>query len=329
MPLPNPPDPKALPVEMRPYRTGDEDAVNRAFNEVFAQQRSLAEWRWKFQPAANGSQIMLAVEAGTGEVLAQFAVQRVPVRIDGKPRLAGHSVDDFCRRRSDLAFTRTYMRLSESFHRDYGQAGQFDFLYGFPGTRHLNLLLHHEHYEQPEAVPYLLKVPGRAGFSFTRWRVGPMESEASLTAFEARCAARYPSAAVRDGTWLRRRYLSHPGQPYRSVAATCGGTISAWAVFRRRGDQLVLGDLLWDGQHPAALRALDRWAVRQAQAEGAAALAAWLHGDREATEQLLRLGWQSKPNPLALAATAFPYSRDLPERLLPTMYFTMGDSDLF
>ena len=329
MPFTNPPDSIVWPVERRPYRAGDEEAINRAFNQVFGQQRTVAEWRWKFRPESHGSQIMLAVEAGTGEVLAQFAVQCVPLRIDGKLRRAGHSVDDFCRRRSDLAFNKTYMRLSESFHRAYGHPGPFDFLYGFPGIRHLTLLRHHPNYEQPAAVPYFHKRLGRAGFSFSRWRVGPMESEAELTALETRCAGRYPCAIVRDGNWLRDRYLSHPDRPYRSVAVRRGNELSAWAVFRLRGDQLVLGDLLWDGNNPEALHALDRWAVRQARAWGATSMMTWLHGDRAAADQLLCLGWQSKPNPLALGATVFPYNRELPERILPHLYFTMGDSDLF
>ncbi len=315
----------------RPYRSGDEAAVNRAFNEVFGQQRSLEEWRWKFDPESGGSHIMLIEETASGEVLAQFTTLFRRFQIGGRPGTGGQSVDDFCRRRSDLALGRHYTRLMDQFRKAYGESGVLDICYGFPGRRHLDLLVHTRRIDEPVPVCCLRReVPTglRRGW-FSRWKVDPLESPEELTEFYTRCAPRYPNGAVRDGEWLRRRYLIHPTIRYLSVGVRRGGSLHAWAVFRLMGAELVMGDLLWDGRSEEAFAALDRWACGAARSEGAGALFTWLNGDDAATAALLRAGWRSTPNPLDLAASIIRYNQTLPADLLQRMYLTMGDGDLF
>ena len=55
-------------VVYRPFRVGDEEAVNRGFNEVFRLERSMDEWSWKFPAEPDGRLIMLAER--DGELLA-------------------------------------------------------------------------------------------------------------------------------------------------------------------------------------------------------------------------------------------------------------------
>lgn len=274
---------------------------------------------------------MLAVDSSTGEVLAQFATLDVPFRIQGNRFLGGQSVDDFCKRRTHLTLKKLYARIRCSFHRHLATSSDtVDFLYGFPGIRHLRLLLHENPLRQTELVPYFQRTPMRPRFlSLTRWKIVPMESESELTALESRSAMRYPSAALRDGDRLRYRYLAHPERPYISIGALRGDTLSAWAVFRQRDQELILGDLLWDGVDPGALHAIDRWAVRHARKRGLSSLSMWLHGDPAATDAFLQWGWERKDNPLALGTITLPYHPELTERLLLSMYYTMGDSDLF
>jgi len=57
-------------ITIRSYEKGDERAINRAYNEIFNEHRSIEEWRWKFGPDANASCMMLGVDPG-GEVLSQ------------------------------------------------------------------------------------------------------------------------------------------------------------------------------------------------------------------------------------------------------------------
>ena len=60
-------------VTCRPYRAGDEVAINDGFNRVFGLQRSLAEWWWKFAPDTTAPWIMLAFdEEGRIVVMPEF-----------------------------------------------------------------------------------------------------------------------------------------------------------------------------------------------------------------------------------------------------------------
>ncbi|HEX2164968.1 MAG TPA: GNAT family N-acetyltransferase, partial [Thermoanaerobaculia bacterium] len=82
------------PPEIRDYRPGDEEAIDRAFRRAFGAGRSLAEWAWKF-PAGDGGREHVVVAVAGGEVVAHFAAQPVAVQVDGRILRAGHSVDAF------------------------------------------------------------------------------------------------------------------------------------------------------------------------------------------------------------------------------------------
>jgi hypothetical protein len=58
--------------DVRTYRPGDEEQILALFNRVFARQRTMAHWRWKFAGNPAGHQITLAVTEA-GRIVGQFA----------------------------------------------------------------------------------------------------------------------------------------------------------------------------------------------------------------------------------------------------------------
>jgi hypothetical protein len=326
-------------VEIRPFREGDEPAIEAGFRRLFAVDRPRGEWAWKFPPAdeAGGRRVMLAVAGG--EVVAHAAAQPVPFVVDGRPVLAGHVVDAYSRPAGGLARRGVFARTVEELFAAFCGPGGIAFVYGFPGTRHMRLGRRLLGYAPPRPVPLrerrLGEPPGRRGGALARLRaafaprvVERLDRQA-LDDLWRRAAPRYPVAAVRDGRRAAARFAGRPGVDYLHLAVHDGERAVAWAAARLDGDLLRWADLVWDGGSPAALTRLDEALVAKAHAAGATRGELWLGGDAEAEAVLAARGWQAARHPHDLEMTAVAFVPDLDAAaLVGRAYLTMGDSDL-
>jgi hypothetical protein len=313
--------------DLRPYRPGDEAAINGGFNDVFGLQRPVEEWRWKFRPDEQGCRVLVA-EAGA-QVVAHFAAQRVAVQVDGRPFTAGHTVDVYCRPLPSARRERLYIRTAEAFYQRYGAPGELDFLFGFPGDRHMRLGRLLLRFAEPVPVPVWRRAaaPRRKPW-WPRYRVETGGYE-GLDDLWSRAKDRYPVSVVRDRAWARRRYDGHPWRRYQHLTVRRGGVTHAWAVLHTEADAAQWVDLVWDGQDARALEALDTALASAARASGAARLECWMAGDPSAARTLADRGWERGYHPahLEMTATSFNPALDADD-LVRRFYFTMGDTDL-
>jgi hypothetical protein len=313
---------------LRPYRDGDGASINQGFNETFGHARSLEEWSWKFQPEAGGCSMVLAVDA-SDRVVAQFAVMRVAVQVDGRLRRAGYTVDAYCLKQPGARQERVYFKTVREFYRRYGTLDELAFLFGFPGERHMRLGRLRLQFADPVLVPVWRRSARARRLWWPRYRVEARGDEAVIDALWTRAARRYPVSAVRDGAWAKRRYFSRPGNRYRHLTLWRRGVIHAWAVLDTAQDIGRWIDLVWDGDDPQALVALDEAVARAAAAAGAATLEVWLAGDEAAAAVLRARGWRLGHHPAQLQMTVVSFDPDLDGAdLLRRFYVTMGDSDL-
>jgi hypothetical protein len=322
----------AEPLTIRRFRSGDETAINDGFNAVFGMNRSLEEWRWKFQDGPEGRWIMLAV-ADDGSVCAHYGAVPVRMRVGEHSIRAGQPVDVFTRpaARRGLAAARTLKATVDRFFAEFGHRDRLALLFGFPGQRHLRLGLARLGYEQMPPLPVRLWVrgTGRRGSWLHRHRVTRGFDRRAADELWSRAAGRYGAAVIRDGEWLERRYTRHPGLDYLHLAATRGGTVHAWCVARIGAPVTAVADLLWDGEDGRALAALDRAVGEAAREAGAATLSMWLMGDPAAERTMSDLGWRAGPHPDGLAMVARSFDPRIDPASLPgRVYVTMGDSDL-
>ncbi len=320
----------AADYSIRPFRAGDEEAVNAGFNAAFGLARPLAEWRWKFPQAPEGRRIVLAEGAG-GAVLAHFAVVPVRFQAGGRTLLAGQAVDSYSRRRLGLARDNLFQRTVRAFYDLHCSPSEIALLYGFPGIRHLRLGLAELGYVEPRPVAYWRRpVPARARRALWRsHRVTQGFDPAALDDLWRRSRHRYPFAAVRDSAWLSRRFTGRPGVDYLHLAAHRRGRCEAWAVLRVTEKAVRWLDLVWDGGDPRALAALDTSANDLARTAGVSHLDLWLSGDPAAAAALADRGWRQLPEPHELNVTFVPFHPELDlELLAPRLYYTLGDSDL-
>lgn len=333
---------EAPAVVIRPYRAGDEEALNRAFNRTFGSDRRLADWAWKF-PAEGGGRDWIDLALAGGEVVAQFAAQPVEVQVDGRRITAGHAVDAFARPAAGgLARRGVYARTVERFYAERGGAGGLAFLFGFPGRRHLALGRRLLGYVEPAPVGYYrlaaLESAGGARPASGRRTLADRLFRRAVVAgaapaaddrLWARAAGRYPVAAVRDGARLARRFGGRPGVDYPRRTVWRRGEARATAAFRVEGPLLRWAELVWDGTSAADLAALAAAVAAAGRALGAVEGELWLSGDPRAAAVLERRGWrrQSHPEDLHLTAVSLTPGLDVAP-LVPRFYVTLGDSDL-
>jgi hypothetical protein len=313
---------------LRPYRDGDGASINDGFNEVFGHTRPLEEWRWKFQPESAGCSMILAVDA-SDRVVAHFAVQRVPVQVDGRRYQSGYTVDAYCLKRPGARQGHVYLKAVREFYRRYGSPDELAFLFGFPGVRHMRLGRLRLQFADPVLVPVWRRPAQARRLWWPRYTVETGGDEATIDTLWRQAARRYSVSAVRDGEWARRRYLSRPGNRYRHLTLWRRGTVHAWAVLDTAQDVGRWVELVWDGADPKALVALDEAVAGAAAGAGAKTLELWLAGDAAAAAVLGVRGWQLGHHParLQMSVVAFDPGLDGAD-LLRRYYVTMGDSDL-
>lgn len=315
---------------VRPYRPGDEEAINAAFNQVFGLSRPLAEWHWKFPEKPEGRWILSTFDEER-QALAQYAAVPVCFQAYGHTVRAGHIVDVFSVRRQGLARMGLFPSLVERFFAEYGGPDRLALLFGFPGTRHLRLGLVQMGYGTPRPVDYWTRAAIAPRWRLRPYRVLPGFAAPAVDRLWANAAGRYPVAAVRDSGWLARRFTGRPGVDYVHLGAVPLGrrTPEAWGVVRITESAVRWAELIWDGRHPAALAALDRAIVRLAREAGRLRLELWMGGDREAGAVLEDCGWERREQPDQLHLTVRSFDpRFTADRLTENFYFTLGDSDL-
>ncbi len=314
-------------VDYRPYRPGDEGAINGGFNEVFGASRSLEEWTWKFPAEPEGRWIMLAVGADD-RVLAHYGAVPVRVRFGGEAVRGGQIVDAYSR--VEVRGTRVFSTCYERFIDAFGRPEALPLMFGFPGRRHYEMGLKALKYIPIGSVPYLRRrTRRRFTLAGLRYEVRTGLEAGAAGDLWARAAARYDVAAVRDAAWLKRRYRGRPGVEYVHVSAWRRGRPQCWAVARAQGGVLRWAELVWDGESAGALDALDHALDGLARRLSCTTLELWLGGDAAADRVLGRLGWEHQPCPLdmLMVARTFDPLVDL-DRMRKGIYLTMGDSDL-
>jgi hypothetical protein len=327
---------RSAELVFRPFRPGDESAVNEGFNVAFHLERSLDEWAWKFPPQPDGRLIMLAeIE---NDLLAHYAGMPVRFNIDGRVWDAAQIVDVFSTRAARRGFTRkgVWVQTVEAFFETFGRSGRAPLLYGFPSPRPLRLGVLQLGYDavEPQPICYLSRDPSSASSSRRRllYRAElAADWEPRLDVLWDRVATNYPVAAVRDANRALVRLAGRPGVAYHRflVMPRFGRCPVAYAAFRCDEGRCRWVDLLWDHAHPGALDLLSHVSSGLARQTGAGLEELWLNGDRDGQELLEKRGFATGQVPGQLVMVARSFDPDLDVTALDQrVYLTMADADL-
>ncbi len=321
---------------IRAISPGDEEAVNRGFNEAFGLDRPLDEWAWKFRADPDGRLIMIAEHEG--EVLAHYAGVPVRLQIEGRVWNAAQIVDVYSARRARGSFTRrgVWVQTVDAFFDAFGRSGRSPLLFGFPSPRPLRLGVLQLGYDamEPQPIRYLRRRPPLppGGIRRRLYRAElARDWEPRLDALWQQVSGQYPVAVVRDAGHAARRLAGRPGVRYHRFLLFPRFSFRAvgFAAFRTDGGRVRWVDLVWDHRHPGALDLASHLSAGLAAQTGAELEELWLNGDDEGRARLARHGFEEAPEPgqLVMVARAFDSGVDL-EAMAAKIYVTMGDSDL-
>jgi hypothetical protein len=357
-------DARPDPHVVRSYRDGDEEAILRLFAASFTPDRGLDHWRWKYRDNPFGTLAISCAFAPGGELVAHYAAYPVPFRRTrpgtgatllchqvgdtmtdrhhrhvgrGRTSLLGRTARHFYARRCER-------KVAFNYGFNTGNIQRFSEL--FVGARKVwDIELWSARAADLRLAPPRRFRPYRAT---TVDCLGPEFDD-----FFTRVAPGFGLLVERRRPYLEWRYLRCPDAEYRLHRVDRGGRLVGWGVVRADRESVLLGDALFDPDHPDAISALLR-AVIASDVDRASAPAArslsHLRGDSEPlgddggelriegwfsrhpawwTERLTALGFTASPEPRGLGMVFVPFL-ECPQRELEQGYYlTMGDGDLF
>lgn len=323
---------------VRPYRAGDEAAILDLFARSFHQPRTPEHWRWKFQENPFGHE-RISVAFVDGRLAGHYAAY--PVRIFAQGTLSeahqvGDTMTDPAIRHIGRGPTSVLGRTARHFY-DTFCAGRVAFNYGFNVANIQKFSIRFLGSDLVEPVAYRYRdVRARPLPPLTRlerwargWRFELVrEVTQEWDELFRRVASRYGFLVARDAAYVRWRYLTCPDVLYAVVAMRKWGRLAGWLVFRIRDGRFSLGDLLLDSDFDDALEVVLRHLVPMYAVD---AVEGWFP-DRPAwmNRILESAGLEARPEPQDLGVMCVPFvMADAPARMRESLYYTMGDSDLF
>ena len=316
--------------------SGEADILE-LFAPSFHAERSLEHWRWKYEANPWGRRNVTVAHSPDGELVAHYAGYPLPMASTawGKRReLVGMQIGDTmtdprfrqvgrgptsllgrCVRHYYTAFCED--RVAFNFGFNTGNIQKFSML--FAGAHRIEPV---GFWQRPAAPP-----PASHGY-----RTGLVTAPGpDFDRLFERVANYYGLLVRRDSRYLRWRYLDCPDQPpFVILAAWRFFRLVGYAVFRRRGDQLVWADALFHPRHLRAAGDLLRHALALPEHQGVQAIEAWFPPRPSwFWPYLSELGFSARPEPHDLSLMLVPHAeKDAADLVRERFYYTMGDGDL-
>lgn len=332
---------------IRSYRPGDEGAINELFCRVFGQSRSLEAWLWKYRNNPYGSHIISIAVSPEGAVAAHYA--GYPVRLLYYPSV--HSAPEevtACQLGDKMTspeyrsvgfgasslMARTFAHFKKTHH---GLA----FSYGFLTHHSLRFGLLLLNYRIIEPVLYRTIGLDRLRSGGLRNKLRKLTSphrareetraDESWTSFFEAVAPDYHHLVKRDQEYLTWRYLNRPDKKYLLIGARKSSNMTGWSVFHREGNKIIWGDALFSPGDEGSVRAVLDCLAHHPLTQDCETLEGWFPPRPEWWDlELKKLGFTDGPEPNNLRFCIVNFSdEEVPERLKNSLYYTIGDSDLF
>ncbi|HEV7783889.1 MAG TPA: hypothetical protein VGQ28_01055 [Thermoanaerobaculia bacterium] len=330
---------------VREFRDGDEEQILPMFRRSFFVDRSLARWRWEYRENPYGALRISEAFSAEGTLVAHYA--GYPVRFHyaagGAPRTLpalqiGDTMTEPSFRHLGRGPTSLLGRTVRHYYARFCE-GQVAFNYGFNTGNIQRFSMSFVGARRLESLPFYvldlaarpLILPSPLRSRLAGYRVERIAHfDARWDAFFQRVSGAYGLLVERDARYLEWRYARCPETEYFLYAVFRRNRLAGWSVFRAKGDRLLWGDALFDPTVPGAARQLLAWVLAAPEHRQAKTVETWATS-RPAwwREQILKLGFESRPEPDDLGFVFVPFGEDPEEDFRAHLYYTMGDSDLF
>jgi hypothetical protein len=319
-------------IVIREYRDGDEAAIRDLFYRSFGHELSHDAWRWRYRDNPLGAHRITVAVSADGELFGHYGGYPVewrhPSRVE---RLRSHQNGDVMTaplaRRLGRGSSSILGRMAAHYWATYGE-GWADFHYGFntDTARDLQLrIVPDVRVIEPvltwtaDASTFVEAVPGVSVARITAF-------DAEWDAFVDRVANQYPLMASRESRFMNWRYLAQPRTESIAVIARDSIRIIGGGVFRVMGDETRWGDALFDLEQPSAVPAMLAFlrtlgTPQRCRGWFPARPVRWAHALEQA-------GFQPVNESRGLTLVYSPFT-GAAERLVPGLFYSWGDSDLF
>jgi hypothetical protein len=207
-------------LTIRLYRPGDESQINRIFEAAFHINRSLEEWRWKFQDNPLGKSIIVVGEIDN-EIVAHIAAIPVGIKFGNQNFICYQSLDSMSdpQVNKKLIFPRVFKEMQEKIK----SMQQIHF--GFPNNKAHSLLTNKRIGEvdigkldvysvELSILSSLFPVIGQRKFNLLEIN----EFDDRFTRLWERLSVIYKIAIIREKRYLNWRYLYKPDNDYKIFA---------------------------------------------------------------------------------------------------------------
>jgi len=332
-------------VRIRGYQDGDEAAILEMFREVFRTEREIDHWNWKFRDNPFGSYRIAQAFAPDGGLAGHYSGYPVPFynsALQGETFVSYQIGDIMTRsgfRQIGLARTSVLGRLTDYFHHRFC-LDEVPFMYGFVTGSHKRFGERFLRYRYMYGVGYhVLNIDScliRAGSGMPLLLSGVSVKPVTRVTpefdsfFDVNADA-YGLLVKRCAAYLKWRYLDCPDRRYSVFTVRRFGRLVGWSVFSLRGDTLIWGDAFFKKTVSAStVRRMLSLVIRDSFPK-ASRLEAWFSAVPGWWSEILRnIGFMAtdEPNNLVSGVTVFNPAFSL-EGIRDSLYYTMGDSDLF
>lgn len=324
---------------IRRYERGDETAILDLFSRSFHEGRSIEHWRWKYEDDPYGAHRISVAFDDAGALVAHYSGYPVRFRAGGAEALAhqiGDTMTDPSVRHIGRGPTSILGRTALHFYENFCD-GQIAFNFGFNVANIQKFSLRFLRSTRVEDVAYrrrdLRSDPMKRLTRLERYARGVSLELVDETTGEwdelfARVEHHYGFLIRRDARYVTWRYLSRPDVRYVVIAMRKWRRLAGWLVFRLRENRVSVGDVLVDPDHGDVLEVALRHLARLYPA---GAIEMWCPPRPQWMDALLtslRLHLAAEPQNLGVMCVPFA-DGDAPARMASSLYYTMGDGDLF
>ncbi|HEX7706989.1 MAG TPA: GNAT family N-acetyltransferase [Thermoanaerobaculia bacterium] len=332
-----------MPVDdrfhLRPYRDGDEAAILELFARSFPHApRASEHFGWKYRASPYGSgRISLAFDRE--RLVGHYAGYPVPFRVDGRDVLAhqiGDTMTDPSVRHIGRGPSSILGRTALDFYSRFCDgAVAFNFGFNVANIQKFSLRFLRSHRVEPVCYRLLdltvrpLKPMRRVEKALSGYQIEIVRHvDTEWDELFARVRRHYEFCVRRDAQWVRWRYLESPDQRYAVVAVRKWSRLVGWIVYTIRGDSLIWGDALFHPDLPDAPSVMLRHVVPPLHVNR---VEGWFPARPRWFDAVLQeLGFVMQPEPQDLSLMCVPFMmHDAVDRMRSSLYYTMGDGDLF
>lgn len=324
---------------IRRYQRGDEAAILDLFARSFHAPRDIDHWRWKYEDDPCGAERISVAFDERGALVGHYAGYPAAFDADGATILAnqiGDTMTDPSIRHVGRGPTSVLGRTALHFYENFCE-GQVAFNYGFNVSNIQKFSLRFLRSTRVESVAYRrrdLRVdPLKRLTRVERYARGirlevVRETSGQWDSLFDQVSRHYPFLLRRNARYVSWRYLARPDVTYAVVAIRKWSHFAGWLVFRMRDDVMTIGDLLLDPDHADVLEPALR---HLAAAHQAGAIEIWCPPrPRWMAEVMASLRLECRQEPQDLGVMCVPFvDGDAPARMRESLYYTMGDGDLF